>query len=185
MTLETVYREPFPELNLRQWGGSIYTWLTHPLLDPTSSGRVVMDYLMKLVTTALEWSYAAGETDVRAETLAAAAELLTLRRDAIRLIDGEPPSVEVHPPEQEQGSVLQTETGEAPALDPPKRRPPHRDEMRGTQTEGQSAQLFFFRADSTGGGSLAAIDGSSGAMSNMRLRGQGKDQRAVCGDFTA
>jgi hypothetical protein len=28
-----------------------------------------MDYLMKLVTTALEWSYQAGETDVRAETL--------------------------------------------------------------------------------------------------------------------
>ena len=43
---------------------------------------------MKLVTTALEWSYAAGETDVRAETLEAAAELLTLRRDATRVIDG-------------------------------------------------------------------------------------------------
>ncbi len=28
-----------------------------------------MDYVMKLVTTALEWSYAAGEMDVRAETL--------------------------------------------------------------------------------------------------------------------
>lgn len=86
--LETVYREPFPQLNLRQWSGAIYTWLTHPLLDPTSSGRVVMDYVMKLVTTTLEWSYEAGETDVRAETLQAAAELLTLRRDAIRVIDG-------------------------------------------------------------------------------------------------
>src|SRR5260370_37945210 len=28
-----------------------------------------MDYLMKLVTTALEWTYQAGETDVRAEWL--------------------------------------------------------------------------------------------------------------------
>ena len=87
-TLETVYREPFPQLNLQQWSGAIYTWLTHPLLDPTNSGRVVMDYVMKLVVTALEWSYAAGETDVRVETLQAAAELLTLRRDAIRMIDG-------------------------------------------------------------------------------------------------
>src|SRR5438094_9064033 len=37
--LEKVYREPFPQLNLRQWGGSIYTWLTQPVLDPTNSGR--------------------------------------------------------------------------------------------------------------------------------------------------
>jgi len=50
--LETVYRELFPQLNLRRWTGSIYTWLTQPVLDPTSSGRVTMDYLMKLVTTA-------------------------------------------------------------------------------------------------------------------------------------
>ncbi len=93
--LEKVYREPFPQLNLRQWSDSIYTWLTQPVLDPTSSGRVTMDYLMKLVTTALEWSHAAGDTEVSAETLEAAAELLILRRDTIRLIDGEPPSVEV------------------------------------------------------------------------------------------
>jgi hypothetical protein len=44
--------------------------------------------VLKLVTTALEWSYAAGETDVRTETLEPAAELLTLRRDAILVIDG-------------------------------------------------------------------------------------------------
>jgi hypothetical protein len=73
-----VYRELFPQLNLRRWTSSIYTWLTQPVLDPTSSGRVTMDYLMKLVTTALEWTYQAGETDVRAETLEAAASLLVL-----------------------------------------------------------------------------------------------------------
>ncbi len=67
--LETVYRELIPQLNLRQWSGSIYTWLTQPVLDPANSGRVTMDYLMKLVTTALEWTYQAGEPDVRAETL--------------------------------------------------------------------------------------------------------------------
>jgi type II secretory pathway predicted ATPase ExeA len=53
--LETEYRPLFPQLNLRRWSGTIYTWLTQPVLDPTHSGRVTMDYLMKFVTTALEW----------------------------------------------------------------------------------------------------------------------------------
>jgi hypothetical protein len=64
-TLEIAYRELFPQLNLRQWSGIIYTWLTQSLLDPTSSGRVTMDNLMKLVTTALEWTHEAGLTDVK------------------------------------------------------------------------------------------------------------------------
>src|SRR5438105_15634129 len=54
----------FPQLNLRQWTSSIYAWLTHPVLDPTRSGRVTMDNLMKLVVTALEWSDLDGKTDV-------------------------------------------------------------------------------------------------------------------------
>jgi hypothetical protein len=89
-----VYRELFPQLNLRRWTSSIYTWLTQPVLDPTSSGRVTMDYLMKLVTTALEWTYEASETDVRAETLELAASLLVLRRDTLWLIDGAGPSID-------------------------------------------------------------------------------------------
>jgi len=109
-TLETVYQQLFPQLNLRQWAGSIYTWLTQPVLDPTHSGRVTMDYLMKLVTTVLEWSYQAGETDVRAETLEKAAELLMLRRDTLRIIDGAGPSVEVSRPDgAEPGSTHGTE----------------------------------------------------------------------------
>jgi AAA domain-containing protein len=90
-TLETVYQPLFPLLNLRQWTSSIYSWLTHPVLDPTHSGRVTMDNLMKLVTTALEWSYLAGETEVRAERLKSAAELLVLRHDTLKLIDGAGP----------------------------------------------------------------------------------------------
>jgi AAA domain len=89
--LETVYRELFPQINLRQWSGAIYTWLTQSVLDPTNSGRVTMDYLMKLVTTALEWSYEASETNVRPETLEKAAELLVLRRDTLWIIDGAGP----------------------------------------------------------------------------------------------
>jgi AAA domain len=92
--LETVYQEIFPHLNLHQWGSSIYTWLTRPILDPTNSGRVTMDSLMKLVTTALEWSYQAGEIDVRAETLQSAAELLLLRRNTLRIIDGAGPPLD-------------------------------------------------------------------------------------------
>jgi hypothetical protein len=48
-----------------------------------------MDPLMKLVTTALKWSYAKGEADVTSKHLKAAAELLTLRRDTIQIIDAE------------------------------------------------------------------------------------------------
>jgi len=103
--LETVYRELFPQLNLRQWSGSIYTWLTQPVLDPANSGRVTMDYLMKLVTTVLEWTYQAGEPDVRAETLELAAQLLVLRHDTLRIIDGAGPGVEAPPSEAgEQGN---------------------------------------------------------------------------------
>jgi hypothetical protein len=92
-TLETMYQQLFPQLNLRQWTSSIYTWLTHPVLDPTHSGRVTMDNLMKLVTTALEWSYLAGETDVVPSRLKSAAELLVLRHDTLKLIDGVGPDV--------------------------------------------------------------------------------------------
>src|SRR5207244_9420455 len=84
LALERIYHPSFPELNLRQWTGSIYTWLTHPLLDPQNRGPLIMDQLMQLVTTALEWSYAEGEKNVSPKHLKAAAEHLTLRRDAIR-----------------------------------------------------------------------------------------------------
>ncbi|HSX80841.1 MAG TPA: ATP-binding protein [Candidatus Saccharimonadia bacterium] len=105
-TLETVYQPLFPQLNLRQWAGSIYTWLTQSVLDPTHSGRVTMDYLMKLVTTALEWTYEAGETDVQTGTLEQAAQLLVLRRDTLQIIDGAGPRVAVSGPEgAEPGST--------------------------------------------------------------------------------
>jgi AAA domain len=90
-TLETVYQPLLPQLNLRRWTGSIYTWLTHPVLDPTHSGRVTMDYLMKLVTTALEWTYEACDAEVKGERLELAAQLLVLRRDTLRMIDGAGP----------------------------------------------------------------------------------------------
>ena len=105
-TLEIAYRELFPQLNLRQWSGIIYTWLTQSLLDPTNSGRVTMDNLMKLVTTALEWTYEAGLTDVKEETLEQAAALLMLRRDTFRIIDGAGPSVD----DQDTSSISPAQT---------------------------------------------------------------------------
>src|SRR5205814_7862988 len=99
LALERIYRPSFSELNLQQWTGSIYTWLTHPLLDPQKSGRVIMDHLMKLVTTALEWSYAQGEKGVNPKMLEAAAQSLTLHRDVIRVIDAQPDASEKHPGE--------------------------------------------------------------------------------------
>jgi hypothetical protein len=35
LALERTYHPSFPELNLRQWTRSIYTWLTHPLTAST------------------------------------------------------------------------------------------------------------------------------------------------------
>jgi hypothetical protein len=86
-TLERISHPHFPALNLQRWTTAIYTWLTHPLLDPQTSGRVNMDVLMKLVTTALEISYAEARTDVTATALEAAAQLLMLTRDNIPVID--------------------------------------------------------------------------------------------------
>jgi hypothetical protein len=110
--LETEYRPLFPQLRLSRWSGTIYTWLTQPVLDPTHSGRVTMDYLMKLVTTALEWTYQAREPDVRAETLELAAQLLVLRHDSLRIIEGAGPIVQAparEAGEQEDGSGAQRE----------------------------------------------------------------------------
>src|SRR5256886_8442056 len=96
LALERIYHPSFPELDLCQWTGSIYTLLTHPLLDPQKSGRVIMDHLMKLVTTALEWAYARGEQNVSPKMLEAAAEALTLHRDVIRVIAAQPDASEKH-----------------------------------------------------------------------------------------
>ncbi len=52
---------------------------------------------MKLVTTALEWSYAIGEQNVSPKLLEAAAASLTLHRDVIRVIDAQPDASEKHP----------------------------------------------------------------------------------------
>ena len=105
-TLETVFQPFLPQLNLRRWTSSIYDWLTHIVLDPTSSGRVSMDNLMKLVLAALEWSYEAKATDVQVEDLERAAALLVLRHDTFRIIDGEGPGAET-----DQVSETEKETG--------------------------------------------------------------------------
>jgi hypothetical protein len=115
--LETVYREALPQLNLRKFSGSIYSWLTQTVLDPTNSGRVTMDNLMKLVTTALAWSYEAKATDVLVEKLEEVAQLLVLRRDTLWIIDGAGPSTEAPPSEstgQEQASGTGTEQVPSP-----------------------------------------------------------------------
>jgi len=92
----------------------------------------------------MEWTYQAGETDVRAETLEKAASLLVLRRDTLRIIDGAGPSIEVNLKDTaEQSSVQEGNAGEAPMLDPSKQRPPPRNEVGETQAEGKSAHCSF------------------------------------------
>jgi hypothetical protein len=67
-------------------------WIPGSLIleeGPQKSGRVLMEHVMKLVTTALQWSYAKDEDDVSSEHLEAAAEQLTSRRDKIHVVDAE------------------------------------------------------------------------------------------------
>ena len=112
-TLEQVYQPLLPQLNLRQWTSSIYTWLTQPALDPTRSGRVTMDNLMKLVVAALEWSYEAKAPDVQVEWLERAAELLVLRHDTLRIIDGDGSDALI---EGRDGAKPQVANGKEPEL---------------------------------------------------------------------
>jgi len=88
---EDLYRDQFPALALCRWAGPIYRWLTHPALDPEGSGRVAMDNLDKLVLATLRGSHARGEANVTGDLLRPWAEAMTLRRDAILPVDGEPP----------------------------------------------------------------------------------------------
>src|SRR5260370_18426121 len=70
-----------------------------------------MDNLMKLGQTELEWSYLAGETEVRAERLKSAAELLVLRHDTLKLIDGAGPD---GPPQDQNKAEPASVNGKEP-----------------------------------------------------------------------
>jgi hypothetical protein len=86
-TLEQVYQTYLPALHLQKWSGAIYTWLTNRLLDPQGSQRVNMDHLMKLVTTALECTYAEAKMDVTGQDLETAAQLLMVQHKSVYVID--------------------------------------------------------------------------------------------------
>jgi len=100
---EELYRAQFPDLLLCRWAGSIHAWLTHPALDLEGTGRVTMHHLAGLITLALRAARATGRTAVDGELLRAAADVLTLRRDAITAIDGEPLQ---GPPEPERDAEV-------------------------------------------------------------------------------
>lgn len=100
-TFEQLYCGQLSDLQLRQWTKTIFTWLTNPILDPDATGRVTMNHLTRLVTTALRHAYCRGATNVDAAILQEVADLMILRRDEITMIDGTPP--EEFPPEQGVG----------------------------------------------------------------------------------
>ena len=66
-----------------------------------------MDPLMKLVTMALKWSYAQREADVTSKHLKAAAELLTLRRDNIQIVDAASNRFKEDEPEKQESGEEQ------------------------------------------------------------------------------
>ncbi len=94
-TFEELYRRQFPDLHLRRWSKTIFTWLSNPILGPDGSGRVTMDHLTRLVISALRCSYQRGANDVDATILGEAAEVMVLRRDEVTQIDGTLPIREV------------------------------------------------------------------------------------------
>jgi hypothetical protein len=94
-TFEERYRSQLPDLHLRRWSKAIFTWLSNPILDPDGSGRVTMDQLTRLVTSALRRAYQQGADDVDAIILGEAAEMMVLHRDEVTQIDGTPPIREV------------------------------------------------------------------------------------------
>jgi hypothetical protein len=89
-TFEAMYRSQLPHLQLERWTKPIFTWLTHPALDPDGTKRVTMDHLTRLVTSALRQSYEQRATDMDGSVLQATAELMILRRDEIASIEGVP-----------------------------------------------------------------------------------------------
>lgn len=95
LTFEELYRSQLPDLQLRRWTKTIFSWLIHPILDPDGTKRVTMDHLSRLVTATLRRAYERGATDIDAATLLAVAELMILRRDEIVHIDGSLPIQEV------------------------------------------------------------------------------------------
>ncbi len=94
-TFEQLYRTQLPDIQLGRWTKTIFTWLTNPILDPDATGRVTMDHLTRLVTTALRRAYERGATDIDATPLQEVADLMILRRDEITVIDGIPPDSSV------------------------------------------------------------------------------------------
>lgn len=96
-TFEALYRGQLPDLQLQRWAKSIFTWLTHPILDPDATRRVTTDHLTRFVTGSLRRAYKQGASDVDATILETMASLMIFRRDEIVNID-EDPSDEPPPP---------------------------------------------------------------------------------------
>ena len=66
-TFEELYRSQLPDLHLRRWSKTIFTWLSNPILDPDGSGRVTMDHLIPI--SVLRDHSKMGEVGQRTETL--------------------------------------------------------------------------------------------------------------------
>jgi hypothetical protein len=90
MAFEDLYRSQLPAVQLCRWAKPIFSWLTHPTLDPDGTKRVTMDHLTRFVICALHTAYEQGANDVDAAQLEAIADLMILRRDELTRIDGLP-----------------------------------------------------------------------------------------------
>jgi len=87
---QAIYRPQFADLDLVRWSAAFFTYLTHPLVDAHSTGRVTMNNFVKLLTLALATAHARNLTDLDAPSLHAAAEVLMLSAGKVAMVDGEP-----------------------------------------------------------------------------------------------
>jgi hypothetical protein len=57
MAFEDLYGSQLPEVQLGRWAKPIFSWLTHPTLDPEGTKRVTMDHLTRFVIHALHTAH--------------------------------------------------------------------------------------------------------------------------------
>jgi hypothetical protein len=76
------------------------------------------------VTTALKWSYAERQADVTSKHLKTAAELLTVRRENIRIVDAENNRLKEEQEKQESGEEQEKPKPKGRKAKEPKSQPP-------------------------------------------------------------
>lgn len=89
--LEEVYRHYLPKINIVQYAGNIFAWLTNPQLDIHQCRSVAIGHLSKLIHESARIAYIEHNLDhIPADLLVHVYELYLLNKDKIYSTDNEP-----------------------------------------------------------------------------------------------